>query len=193
MSGNGTGPDGKDPPPLAAEVAPAVAELAAEGFGRNAISRALAVSPTTVTRAARIAGVEFDPAATEVATRSRAEQFAEDRAALAAQAAEIGRRAGRRLFVELGAELLDPAAIGALNKAWGTSADKLLAASATVQDEARDEHAAARAWLEGVQLQIAAAGRGLIQPGADGNFHFAQPSMTDHLDHDDLDLMEDTE
>lgn len=191
MTSGVPGHDGKDPPTLAGEIAPAVATLAGEGHGRNAISRALGVSTGTVSNAARIAGVEFDVAGTEVASRTRAEQLAEDRAALAEQAAEIGRRAGRRLFMELGAELLDPAAIGALNKAWGTAADKLILASATVPDDNADEYRMARLWLDGLHAQIRASELGILPADDDGNYPMRMGQPGAHLDHDNPDELED--
>ncbi|MDX2358569.1 hypothetical protein [Dietzia sp. PP-33] len=186
MTWDVTGHDGKDPP-LAEQIAPAVSEMAAEGHGRNAIARALAVSPSTVTNAARIAGVEFDPAATEVATRSRAEQMAEDRAHLAAMAAEIAKRAGRRLYIELGATVLNPAAVSALHRAFGTGVEKAVLAGATVPDDQADEFRMARVWLDGLHAQIRATELGIIPPDENGNFpiHMGQPGA--HLDHHDLD------
>lgn len=155
---------------MAEQIAPDVAELHAEGMGRNEIARALAVSPGTVSNAARIAGVEFDRSSTEVATRTRTEQLAEDRADLAAMSAAIARRAGRRLFMELGATVLDPGAVTALNRTFGTAVDKAIAAGTAVPDDSdQDEYRAARTWLEGLTMQIRAANEGLIPADENGN------------------------
>ena len=140
MTCDSPGNAGKDPPTLADEIAPAVAELAAEGKGRNEISRALAVSTATVSRAAAIAGVEFDRGPTEVATRTRTEQLAQDRAELAGMAAEIARRAGRRLYIEAGAEVIDPATLTALNRVFGTATDKALTAGMLTDRLDSDDH-----------------------------------------------------
>lgn len=167
MNSDVSGQAAKDPP-LAEQVAPAVAELHAEGHGRNAIARALAVSPGTVSNAARIAGVEFDRSGTEVATRSRTEQLADDRADLAAMSTELARRAGRRLYVELGATVLDPATVTALNRVYGTASDKSLALGLTVTDDGQDEYRTARVWLDGLKAQITAAQLGIIEPNPNG-------------------------
>ena len=192
MTSDVPGHDGKDPPRLADEIAPAVVELHGEGHGRNAIARALGVSTGTVSNAARIVGVEFDVTGTEVASRTRAEQLAEDRADLAGMAAEIARRAGRRLFIELGATVLEPGTVTALNRVFGTATDKALAAGLVVPDDDRDQHRMARLWLEGLHAQIRAAELGLIASDADGNtpMFLGQPGA--HIDHDDLDHLEDT-
>ena len=169
MSSGIPGHDGKDPP-LAEQIAADVAELHAEGMGRNEIARALAVSPGTVSNAARIAGVEFDRSSTEVATRTRTEQLAEDRADLAAMSAAIARRAGRRLFMELGATVLDPGAVTALNRTFGTAVDKAIAAGTAVPDDSdQDEYRAARTWLEALHVQLEMADRGLLPTDEHGN------------------------
>lgn len=170
MTGGGlTGHAGKDPPSLAEEIAPSVAALAAEGHGRNAIARALAVSAGTVTNAAKIAGVTFDRGPTEVATRTRAEQLAEDRADLAGMSAEIARRAGRRLYMELGAEVVDYSVLTALNRVYGTATDKALAAGMLAPTDDQDEYRMARVWVDALQAQVSAARLGIIKPDENGN------------------------
>jgi len=168
VSSGGTGPGAKDPPPLAEQIAPQVAELHAQGHGRNEIARRLAVGETTVSRAAVIAGVRFDATATEVATRSRTAQRAEQRADLAELSAELATKAGRRLRIELDAEVLDPTAVRALGTAFGITADKFVALTADATDD-RDEHAAAEAWLAGLHLQLEAAADGRIPADENGN------------------------
>lgn len=183
MTGDDPGSPGKQT--LAEEVAPAVAELHAEGHGRNAISRALGVSTFTVSGAARIAGVEFDTAGTEAATRSRAEQLAEDRADLAGMSAELARRAGRRLYMELGATVLDPATVTALNRTYGTAVDKLAVLTETLPDD-RDDLERPRLWLDALKAQVTAAQLGLIEPNADGTTPLVLGSEhlpPDHHDH----------
>ena len=167
MTSDGTGPQAKGPP-LPEQLAEQVAELAAEGLGRNAVARALGTSPTTVTRAAEIAGIQFDGSLTESATKARADQLAQDRMALAELSAAIAFRAGRRLLIETGATVLDPTTVRSLATAYGVATDKLIGLTATVTDD-RDEHAAAEMWLEGLRLQIHAANEGLIRPDENGN------------------------
>ena len=167
MTSDGTGPQAKGPP-LPEQLAEQVAELAAEGLGRNAVARALGTSPTTVTRAAEIAGIQFDGSLTESATKARADQLAQDRMALAELSAAIAFRAGRRLLIETGATVLDPTTVRALATAYGVAADKLAALSATVTDET-SEHAAAEVWLEALTLQLEAAADGRIPADEHGN------------------------
>lgn len=176
MSGRGTGPGAKDPP-LHEQVAPRVAELHAAGHGRNEVARRLDVSPTTVTRAADHAGVKFDNASTDAATRGRTAQLEDRRADLAVTAADLADMAGRRLKVELEAELADPVMLTAVNRVWGTSVDKLTGLSATLTDH-RDEHAAARLWIEGIGMQITAAAEGLTEPDASGHYRISFPAPT---------------
>ena len=168
MSGDGTGPGAKGPPTVAEQVAPQVAELHAQGHGRNEIARRLGVGETTVSRAAVIAGVRFDTTATQAATKSRSVQLAEQRADLAELSAELATKAGRRLRIELDAEVLDPTAVRALGTAFGITADKFVALTADASD-ATDEHAAAALWLEGLTMQIHAANEGLIPADENGN------------------------
>jgi len=187
MNSADPGTAGKDPPAtLADEIAPAVEELAREGHGRNAIARALAVSTATVSRAAAIAGVEFDRGPTEVATRTRAEQLAEDRADLAGMAAEIARRAGRRLFIEAGAEVIDPATLTALNRVFGTATDKALTAGMLAPSDDQDQYRDARLWVDALQAQIRAAELGIIRPDENGNLPLVMSAdqIPPH-DHDD--------
>ncbi|MCY1656012.1 UNVERIFIED_ORG: hypothetical protein EDC92_1591 [Dietzia maris] len=170
MTSDVPGRDVKDPP-LAEQFAPTVARLHSEGLGRNAIARELGISTATVSSAARIAGVSFDTSGTEVATRSRVQQLAEARVDLADMAADLATRAGRRLRVELDANVLSPNNVRTLGIAFGIAVDKLVALSAEVTDE-RDEHAAASVWLEGLQLQIQAAADGLMPTDERGNVPF---------------------
>ena len=170
MSSDGTGPQAKGPPPMAEQIAPDVAELHAQGCGRNEIARRLGVGETTVSRAAVIAGVRFDATATEVATRSRTAQLAEQRADLAELSAALATRAGRRLMIELEAEVLEPTAARALGTVFGITADKFAALSADAND-ATSEHAAAEIWLEGLQMQIHAANKGLLPTDEAGNVY----------------------
>lgn len=53
-----------------------VAALHAQGLGRNEIARRLDMRPADVTRAAREAGLSFDRAATDKATRARTRDMA---------------------------------------------------------------------------------------------------------------------
>lgn len=168
MSSDGTGPGAKDPPPLAEQIAADVAELHAQGHGRNDIARRLGVGETTVSRAAVIAGVRFDATATQAATKSRSVQLAEQRADLAELSAELATKAGRRLRIELDATILDPTTVRALGTTFGIAADKLAALSATVTDET-SEHAAAEVWLEALTLQLEAAADGRIPADERGN------------------------
>ena len=168
MSSEDPGTSAKDPPNMAEQIAPQVAELHAQGHGRNEVARRLGVGTATVSRAAAIAGVRFDATATEVATRSRTAQLAEQRADLAELSAELATKAGRRLRIELDAEVLDPTAVRALGTAFGITADKFAALSADASD-ATDEHAAAALWLEGLTMQIRAANEGLIPADEHGN------------------------
>ena len=170
MSSDGTGPSAKDPPSLAEQIAADVAELHAQGHGRNEVARRLGVGETTVSRAAVIAGVRFDATATQAATKSRSVQLAEQRADLAELSAELATKAGRRLRIELDATILDPTTVRALGTTFGIAADKLAALSATVTDET-SEHAAAEMWLEGLQLQIHAANKGLLPTDEAGNVY----------------------
>lgn len=170
MTAGVTGHASKSPPSLAEEVAPHVAELAAEGHGRNAIAKALAVSEGTVSNAARIAGVTFDRGPTEVATRTRAEQLAEDRADLAAMSAEIARRAGRQLYMELGAEVLDPNTLTVLNRVFGTATDKALAAGVLIPTDDKADNHGFEVWVDGLKAQLSAFDLGIIRPDENGNF-----------------------
>jgi len=177
MSGDGTGPGAKGPPTVAEQIAADVAELHAQGHGRNEIARRLGVGETTVSRAAVIAGVRFDATATQAATKSRSVQLAEQRADLAELSAELATKAGRRLRIELDATILDPTTVRALGTTFGIAADKLAALSATVSDET-SEHAAAEVWLEGLQLQIHAANKGLLPTDDNGNVYLDLPGGT---------------
>jgi hypothetical protein len=162
---------------MAEQIAPDVAELHAQGCGRNEIARRLGVGETTVSRAAVIAGVRFDATATQAATKSRSVQLAEQRADLAELSAELATKAGRRLRIELDAEVLDPTAVRALGTAFGITADKFVALTADATDD-RDEHAAAEVWLEGLQLQIHAANKGLLPTDDDGTVYLDLPGGT---------------
>lgn len=123
-------------PPLAERIAPEVAELAAAGHGRNQIARRLTVSASTVSAAARRAGVTFDTGMTEAATVARVAQAADARFELANLSAEVALTAGRRLRTEVSASILDPPTVRALATAYGVATDKLVALIATAPDPA---------------------------------------------------------
>ena len=55
-------------------------------------------------------------------------------------AAEIARRAGRRLYIEAGAEVIDPATLTALNRVFGTATDKALTAGMLTDRLDSDDH-----------------------------------------------------
>lgn len=59
------------PRPVTPELRAQVAELHAQGLGRNAIARQVECSSATVTKIAREAGLDFDREATALATRAR--------------------------------------------------------------------------------------------------------------------------
>lgn len=176
MTGEGTGDAAKDPP-IPEQIADQVATLHAEKMGRNEIARALGVSGKTVTRAAAIAGVQFDTTATAAATRSRVDRLEDDRADIAAMSAQIAKRAGRRLFIEIGEPVLHPETARTLATVYGITADKLDKLSASITDH-RDQYAAANAWLEGLRLQFDAVSAGQIEPDADGHFNINFPTPT---------------
>ena len=133
---------------VAAKVAPKVAAMVAEGYGRNEISRRLFVSTGTVTAAARIAGVTFDQAVTpegqEAATATRQKTTAERREA-------YGNRWGALQILST-AELVkrlqtDPGSIEThrLITLAGVSADKWLKYVPEADAEAESEEEAKRA------------------------------------------------
>ena len=119
MSGERAGPTRKADPEQ-------VAQLAADGLGRNAISRRLGVSRRAVDEAARAAGVTWDRTATAAATAAR---LADVRADLADTFATTADLAGDRLITALRADDLDPGVVRALATVAGISADKLIALS----------------------------------------------------------------
>lgn len=125
-----TGPPQKVP--LYERIAPRVAEMAAEGATRNAIARSLDVSAGTVTRAARHVGAEFDGAALQAAVVANAARSTATRADRAEQAATLADKAGRRLSMELDAEVLDPGAVRSLATVFGIATDKYLTLAATL-------------------------------------------------------------
>lgn len=101
-----------------------VAQLAAEGLGRNAVARTLGVSRRAVDEAARAAGVTWDRTATAQATAAR---LADVRADLADTFATTADLAGDRLIDELGRDDLDAGTLRALATVCGISTDKLIA------------------------------------------------------------------
>lgn len=113
----------------AAQIAPEVARLHADGLGRNQIASKLGRAPSTVTAAARIAGVSFDTEPSAVATRARHAAAAEKRAHLSDTTAAIAVAAARRLHIEVDASVLDPPAVKALSMALGVAVDKTIALS----------------------------------------------------------------
>lgn len=100
-----------------------VAQLAADGLGRNAISRRLGVSRRAVDEAARAAGVTWDRTATAAATAAR---MADVRAELADTFATTADLAGDRLIEELRRDQLDAGTLRALATVCGISTDKLV-------------------------------------------------------------------
>lgn len=152
-------------PPLAERIAPEVAELVAAGHGRNEIARRLEVSPSTVSTAAKRAGVTFDGAATEAATRVRVAQAADTRAELAGLSSELALTAGRRLLVEVSAPVLDPATVRALATAYGVSTDKLTALLAVIPDGSEADSRQALDDLIGAIRQSADADRQAVLNG----------------------------
>jgi hypothetical protein len=76
----------KEPPmPAASEYVDLVKDLAAKGYGRNAISRELAISQGTVSAAAVLGGVSFDRQRTAAANTARKADWAQRRGDLAEQ------------------------------------------------------------------------------------------------------------
>lgn len=100
-----------------------VAQLAAEGLGRNAISRRLGVSRRAVDEAARAAGVTWDRSATAAATAAR---LADVRAELTDSFTEAADLATGRLIEELHQDQIDAGTLRALATVAGISADKLI-------------------------------------------------------------------
>lgn len=87
MTDNTPTPDqARRPRPVTPELRARVAELHAQGLGRNAIARHpdVGVSAATVSKIAREAGLEFDRAATALMLRARQIDLAQARADLAA-------------------------------------------------------------------------------------------------------------
>ncbi|MGX1857357.1 hypothetical protein ACWIFB_07965 [Dietzia sp. NPDC055340] len=100
-----------------------VAQLAADGLGRNAISRRLGVSRRAVDEAARQAGITWDRSATAAATAAR---LADVRAELTDSFTEAADLATGRLIEELHQDQLDAGTLRALATVAGISADKLI-------------------------------------------------------------------
>lgn len=149
MTGS-TGRDTKPRDPPYVVIAPEVARLASEGLARNEIARRLKRAPSTVTRAADHAGVEFDSGSTATATKAASEQATARRAELAELTADIALLAGRRLRMEVGAELLDPANVRALATAMGVSVDKALLLAATIPEMSDDGMSVAREFMQAI-------------------------------------------
>ncbi|WP_333617821.1 hypothetical protein [Dietzia sp.] len=144
----------KGDPPLYERIAPRVADLAGRGESRAAIARALDCAPSTVGRAAKLAGVSFDTTPTEAATAVAVARTTASRADLAERSAGLADQAGRRLALELGAEVLDPAAVRSLATVYGIAVDKLLALAATLPDSAE---ASSKGALDSLMAAIIAA------------------------------------
>ena len=99
-----------------------VAQLAAEGHGRNSCARELGLSRRQVDRLAREAGIKWERAATEAATRAR---MADRRAELVEDFSQIADGAAERLLDALDADEIDPRVVQALAQVAGTATDKL--------------------------------------------------------------------
>lgn len=74
--------------------------MARNGQGRNAIARVVGISVGSVTNIIRDAGLSFDRAATEQATKARKVEMAERRAALELDYLEDAQRLRRLLWTE---------------------------------------------------------------------------------------------
>lgn len=123
------GPTGKADPET-------VAQLAADGMGRNAVALTLGVSRRAVDAAARAAGVTWVRTGTAAATAAR---LADVRAELTDSFTEAADLATGRLIEALQADDLDPAILRALATVAGISADKLIVLGDRVS--ATDDHA----------------------------------------------------
>ena len=117
MTGGRAGPPRKADPEQ-------VAQLAADGLGRNAVARTLGVSRRAVDEAARAAGVTWDRTATAQATAAR---LADVRAELTDSFAEAADLATGRLIEELRQDQLDAGTLRALATVCGISTDKIIA------------------------------------------------------------------
>ena len=150
MSASTGRPDKTSDPPYIV-IAPEVARLAAQGCSRNEIARQLKRAPSTVTRAAAHAGVEFTAGPAD-ATKAAADRAAARRADLAELTSEIALSAAKRLKVEVEAPVLDPATTRALATAMGVSVDKALMLAATLPQYADDDNglSAANAFMEAI-------------------------------------------
>ena len=100
-----------------------VAQLAADGLGRNAIARTLGASRRAVDEAAKAAGVTWDRSATAAATAAR---LADVRAELTDSFATTADLATGRLIEALHADELDPQVLRALGTVSGIATDKLV-------------------------------------------------------------------
>lgn len=116
MTGGRAGPPRKVDPEQ-------VAQLAADGHGRNAVARTLGVSRRAVDEAARAAGITWDRSATAAATAAR---LADVRAELTDSFTEAADLATGRLIEELHQDQLDAGTLRALATVAGISADKLV-------------------------------------------------------------------
>ena len=99
-----------------------VAQLAADGMGRNAVARTLGVSRRAVDTAAKAAGITWVRSSTEAATKAR---MADRRAELLDDFSEISDKAAERLLDALDADEIDPRVLQALAQVAGTATDKL--------------------------------------------------------------------
>jgi|GEM_PF-3513028 len=149
MSASTGRPDKTSDPPYIA-IADDVARLAAEGHSRNEIARQLKRAPSTVTRAAAHAGVEFTAGPAD-ATKAAADRAAARRADLAELTSEIALSAAKRLKIEVEAPVLDPATTRALATAMGVSVDKALMLAATLPEYSDDDGlSAAHLFMESI-------------------------------------------
>lgn len=132
------GRDGKSPPTYQA-IGPQVAELAAAGESRNSIARALQVAPSTVSKAATHAGVEFTAASAD-AIKGRRRQASRDRLDVVELSSDIALRAGGDLLDALDAG--DVQTAKTLATVYGIAADKIAALSKITSDdtEADQDH-----------------------------------------------------
>ena len=114
-----------------------VAQLAADGMGRNAVARTLGVSRRAVDTAAKAAGITWVRSSTEAATKAR---MADRRAELLDDFSEISDKAAERLLDALDADEIDPRVLQALAQVAGAATDKLttLADRLTATDDHGD-------------------------------------------------------
>lgn len=110
-------------PSKAQQFAPHVAELHAQGLGRNAIARTLGCSAGTVTAAARHAGVVFDGRSTADATEVVRRSSEQRRADIVTAAADLADMAATKLLAALARDELEARELVRL---FGVAADKFV-------------------------------------------------------------------